>query len=190
MSRFCKYGLLMLLLIASAANNSGAQQGRAQVLWEDYKVVVERNIFARDRGKRPTTTAAEPTMSPPPRPERYFLLTGIVQQGEEGIAFFEDTRTGTTSRIRAGESIAGGRLANITLDYVEYESDGQTVRIKVGKNLEGSLTAPAVPYEFFESAGPLEVPESGTSGELGAVDNDAAGILERLRQRRQRELER
>ena len=187
MSRLYKYGVLTLLLVTSAADNSGAEREQAQALWDNYKVVVERNIFSRDRG-RAGERAATAAPQAPPRPERYIVLTGVVQRGEELIAFLENTRTGTTSRARIGDAVAQGRLANITLDYVDYESEGQTARIEIGKNLEGGVSAPAIPYEFFEAAGASEVSAAGTSEGEATVSGNEAAILERLRQEREREL--
>ena len=50
-SRLYKYGVLTLLLLASAADNSVGQPVEVPVSWDDYRVVVERNIFSRDRGR-------------------------------------------------------------------------------------------------------------------------------------------
>jgi len=187
MSRPCGYGVLVLLLIASAAPNSAAQPGGASALWDDYKVVVERNIFSRDRGR---VREGAPTASPqaPPRPERYIVLTGIVRQGKQLIAFLEDVRTGATTRARIGDALAQGRLTNITLDCVQYESNGETAEIGIGENLEGGASTPMISQEFFEAAGAAGAAAAPTSEGEAAATTDEAAILERLRQKREREL--
>jgi len=187
MSRPCGYGVLVLLLIASAAPNSAAQPGGASALWDDYKVVVERNIFSRDRGR---VREGAPTASPQasPRPERYIVLTGIVRQGKQLIAFLEDVRTGATTRARIGDALAQGRLTNITLDCVQYESNGETAEIGIGENLEGGASTPMISQEFFEAAGAAGAAAAPTSEGEAAATTDEAAILERLRQKREREL--
>jgi len=190
MSWLFQYGALTLLLIASAADNSGGKTVEAPAPWDDYKVVVERNIFSREPERpveRPSTAASQAPPAPS-EPAGYVVLTGVVQQGEELIAFLEDIQTGTTSRARVGDAVANGRLTKITLDYVEYESDGQTARIEIGKDLGGSISAPAISYGSSEAAGGAEVPADGTSESGATVNRDEAAVLERLRQKREKEL--
>ena len=183
-SWLCKWGVPTLLLI-SAAQSSLAQPGEAPVRWEDYRAVVERNIFSRDRGRarEPGPTVARQA---PPRAERYIVLKGVVQQGKELIAFLEDTRAATTSRARIGDAVGQGRLANITLDHVEYELDGQTEKIEIGSNLAGSAPPALIPYELLEDAGVSGLPAAGTAS--GTVSEEEAAVLERLRQKREKEL--
>jgi len=176
-----QYCALTLALIATAAVSGDVQLQEAPASWDDYEVVVERNIFSRSRG-RPRERAGTQDPQAPPRPERYIVLRGVVQQGEELIAFLEDGRTGVTSRARIGDAIASGRLSGITLDSVQYESDGQTATIEIGKNLVGGGSAAASPFDLFEAPGAATSEEGATAG-----GNEAA-ILERLRQKREREL--
>ncbi len=185
-SRLYKYGVLTFLLVAVAAENSGAER-QTRASWENYNVVVERNIFRRDRARRPKRVSAV-VEELPSRPERYIVLTGIVQQSKEHIAFLEDTRTGTTTRVRIGDSVADGKLKHITLDYVEYESNGDVAKIEIGKNLDGSVSTPAIPQASSEEDGTPDVPAAGTPDDGAAAGGDEAAILERLRQKRQKEL--
>ncbi len=187
-SRLHKCGVLAILLIACAADNSsGAEEGQAQASWENYEMVVERNIFSRDRSRASKSPFAA-VKEPAPRPERYIVLRGIVQQGKEHIAFLEDTRTGTTTKARLGDSVAQGQVGNITLDCVEYESNGQTAKIEVGQNLEGGVSPPPIPHEVFDTVGASEVPAAGTPEGGATVSGDEAAILERLREKRRKEV--
>ncbi len=187
-SRLCKCGVAALLLLVSAADSSGAEGGRAPASWDNYKVVVERNIFHRDR-TRVSKTVLAPADEPAPRAERYVVLTGIAQQDNEHIAFLEDIRTGVTAKARIGDSIAQGQLMSITLDYIEYESNGNIAKIEVGENLEGGVSAPATPLDLSEDAGTFEVSSAETPAAGETAGGAEAAILERLRQRRQKELE-
>ena len=143
--------------------------------WERYEVLVERNIFSRQRGRRDRAAEGIVTPAPPP-PERSVVLTGVVKQGEECTAFLEDARTGTVSKVRVGDSVLEGRVAAITMDSIDYEKDGRVAHVAMGGNLEGGGSA--------RSAGAAS--STTTSAPTGTAE--PSDILERLRQRRQREL--
>ena len=160
-------------------------------------MLVERNIFSRTRGRKvrqpaPRVTAPKPTPQKPPQegpnPERFVVLRGIVLQDGLFIAFIEDTLTRKTTKVRIGDSVARGMLKNITLDYVEYESYGRTVKVAVSSNFVVAETAPAGDAEQPAEAGPTEDSNTSTSSTGTGVKKEGLSVLERLRQRRQREL--
>ena len=70
----------------------------------------------------------------------------------------------------------------ITLEGVQYKSDGQSSTIRIGENLAGGASAPASPFDLFEVPAAVTPAEGATSG------GNAAAILERLKQKREREL--
>lgn len=144
--------------------------------WDTYKVLSERNIFLRDRSRPDRRTAPPAPVYPP---EHFILLRGIVRQGDQYIAFLEDTRNRTTSKARVNDPVAQGRIAHLALDYLEYEKNNKTVKVEMGKTLEGpAMAGPSVESSSPAIAAPVE--SSGTSGQGSA--------LERMRQRRQQEL--
>jgi hypothetical protein len=142
--------------------------------WERYEILVERNIFSRERGRPDPVVRREQPAAPPP--ERFLLLTGVVKQGEEWTAFLEDARTGSIKKLHVGDPVLGGRVAAITMDSIDYEKDGGVARVAMGGNLEGGSST--------RSSGPAT--SSTTSAPTRAAE--PSDILERLRQRRQREL--
>ncbi|MFH0964385.1 MAG: hypothetical protein V2A58_10285, partial [Planctomycetota bacterium] len=123
------------------------------------------------------------------RPESAFVLRGVVVQGEEAIALVEDTRSGVTSRARVGDSVADGRISGITLDAIVYEKDGQSAEIALGRRLgEAPSTQPSVEGSGGEALAGSE-PARESTGSSGTTGEGALSILERLRQRRLKELE-
>jgi len=155
--------------------------------WEKYKVLSERNIFLLERSsgaRRPFAERTTPTYSP----EHYLLLTGIVRQAQEYVAFLEDTRSRAVERVRTDGRVAQGRIARIELDYIEYEANGQTTKVELGKTLEGGDAA-----RVATSGAPVTIANpSGASQPAAAISastgEDAAAVLERLRQKRLSEL--
>jgi len=201
--------------------------------WESYRVLSERNMFMRNRA-RPWSgrlTSRVSVATAPGTSDDRFVLTGIIQQGEDYVAFFEDPRAGKTTSLRLGDLIGRGQLTSITLDAVEYAYDGSTTKIAVGRNLAGasvsvarpttivtatsappaaSLTAPAAPATAAAPTAPTPAaaattptttitltpqpptttPQAATAPSGGPKDSAAAAILERMRQRREQELNR
>jgi len=187
MMRPFQKAIVLALILLSALLECAAGAGPEPASWEDYTVVVTKNIFLRNRGsssRRAEDAAREAPPAPPP--EHYMMVRGTVQQGQEFLAFLEDIRTGTTSVLRVGEAVATGRLTAITLDNVEYESNGVAKTVMIGQNLEAQAASPLGMGELSEVVGSSQVPLSGTAGGKPASQEDTA-VMERLRQRRQEE---
>lgn len=173
--------------------------------WDRYRVLVERNIFRRDRRRpRGTAPAAQIRLEDS---DRSVVLTGVATQSGEFVAFFEDTRTRATVKVRADQAIGKGRLRAITLDGVEYEREGSVRKIEMGRSLAGTaavvLVSRAVPRQPTRPAPnggePTTMPAESTTQPAvtpartppsSAGDPDVADILERLRRRREQELRR
>jgi len=159
--------------------------------WERYRVLVERNIFLKERTRVTPVRESRPVMETRPsasRPERYIVLTGIVRQDGEHIAFLEDTRTRTISKVRTGSRAGDGTIESISLDYIEFVDGSRTVKVAVGNNLEGEPPATVT--------GSATAGTSSTRGTSARVSAPAAGIddgtrntlLEQMRQRRLQQL--
>ena len=84
--------------------------------WENYQIILQRNIFSRqcgpliDRSRRQRMDAP-----PPPNPESYYVLKGIVQENGVFIAFIENTQLGQILRVRQGDSVARGKVNTFNL---------------------------------------------------------------------------
>jgi len=85
---------------------------------QQYKLILERNIFSRDR--RPYVPREPRTYRPPPPIETDYCLKGITREHEQLTAFIEQLSTGIIGRYTLNAKIARGSIQAITLDQVEY----------------------------------------------------------------------
>lgn len=175
---------LSLALAAWPGNAAG--QTEATPLRESYRVIVERNIFLRDRrtATRPATTSTAPSPeaeTPPPAPlapEAEYLLVGVALDDQAVRAYVEHVPQGRLLAVGPGDAIAGGQIVQITLDAVEFAGDSGSLWIEIGHNFLGQPVAPR---------------GNGGSASMPAGDPAAGSNLsleERLRLRRQQELNR
>jgi hypothetical protein len=193
-------------LVLAAGSPLPAENGEGDS-WDRYRVLVERNMFLRNRRPpRSRDPSAGPTM-PVRDSDRDVILTGIVRHGDEYFAFFENVATGLTRRIRAGQAVGKGRIRSITLDGVEYDREGAASQIEVGRSLAGTYvvratTRPAATQPAGPPSGPEE-PATQPAGPTtdssaappaappeGAGGSDAMDIEEQMRRRREQELRR
>jgi hypothetical protein len=176
-----------------------------QNTWAQYQVILQRNIFSRQRGpvrqRQRITRPTRPIVVP--NPESYFLLKGIVQEGGKFIAFLEDTQNNGILRLYEGDSVARGVVKNFTLDSIEYEFQDKSISVTMGQDLEGGqgtvpmstlLSLPTAPstsdgQETAEATQTAESSETAESvgGETPASMDEAA-ILKQLMEKRQQQL--
>ena len=165
-------GILVLLVLLTGAQS--AEPRREDPAADDYALVVKRNIFSKTRSARSETPPATRESPPPPRPEASLVLTGIVKVDDAPgyVAFIENTRDRSTTRMQSGQAIASGRIAAVGSDWLEYECDGKTTRVEIGMSLAGG--APVL----SSSGGSTATVQPSSS-------NDAnLSIEERMRRRR------
>jgi hypothetical protein len=150
-----------------AAAASAAPPVRAS-RWESYGILVECNIFSRQRGATPR----------PPVSEHYMVLRGTLG-GEQGhVAFVEDTGTGRTRVCQAGDAIGRARVTAVGVDGLTYELDGVATDASIGDFVGGAQPAGEAPAA---AAAPTPLPPTASPAGSAAVE------LEGLRQRRLQE---
>jgi len=154
--------------------------------WTQYKIIVQRNIF--DRNRQPMRTGPiiddrpRPVM---PNPESYLLLRGIVQENGQFLAFVEDKQSGSVLRLRAGDHVARGTIKSLNLDGLEYQLGDKTTGVRLGYDLEGghgALTAGDL-ANYLPMAAPAG--QSAPSAAPAPLPANADEILKRLMERRQ-----
>ncbi len=193
-----------LVLAAGSALPAETDAGDS---WDRYRVLVERNMFLRNRRPpRPPGQSGGQTVVVRDS-DRDIILTGISRRDDEYVAFFENTATGLTRRIRTGQAVGKGKIGSITLDGVEYERDGAVTQIEVGRSLTGTYVVRATTRPAAtQSAGPLsgrqepatQPAETTTDSSAappaappeGGGDSDVTDIEEQMRRRREQELRR
>ena len=175
---------LAFLASSAAAQDRGDRGDRGDRAFSDkYSTIWLRNIFVRDRSR--ITQGTTGSRERPSRPEQSYLLTGIVlvepseTESPVFLAFIEDGRAGTTKRVKAGDFIVRGKVTQMTIDGLEYESDGRSTHIAIGMNFDGGSQIVRAAY-----GSPSTMPSSADSGSSSGGGDLAA----RLRARRAQEL--
>ena len=180
----CLPALLAILVTAVTGPVAhGAAAAASQPSWDRYRIVVDRNVFSRTRGRPGPARAV--VARPVFQPKSPVVLRGIARRGDEHVAFIEDTGTKKTWKVKAGDALAGGRVQRITLDRVEVDRAGRTVAIQVGSSLDGTPVLAPASMPTVTSSGTAT---SAQPSETKAVNPKLQSILERMRQRRQKEL--
>lgn len=182
-----------LIFILSIWSHPGFSQGtvvQKKDAWENYKIILQRNIFSRQRGPR-----IDPSQSrrmdapPPPTPESYHMLKGIVEENNVYIAFIENTQTGQMLKVREGDSVARGKVTAFNLDTIEYQFEDNKVTVALGNDLEGGkgTTTLNQMYELSQSYTPTSTSQEKTK-ESSSPSADEAEILKQLMERRRQQL--
>lgn len=171
---------------SQSQQSSSSPQQRPPDYRERYGVLVERNIFLRNRSRpparTPTTNSSESGTRPSRRPEQSYLLTGIVMEEGRRIAFIENTSTSSTERLAVGASIAGGKIIDVDFHHLEFESaSGQRSKVEIGKTLAGGERS---------SSGGTEVADTQPSDAPIDPNKPNLTVEERLKLRRQQQLQR
>jgi len=194
-NNYNKTAVCMLLAIAIGFimtfwPQSGLSQDAAapQDAWAKYQIILQRNIFSRQRGplrQRQQNERSGRTIAP--NPESYFLLKGIVQENGTFIAFLEDTRGGGILRLRKGDSVARGVIKALSLDSVEYQLEDRTIIVTMGHDLQGGQGAVTLTQLYEWSQTSSTTPQKG-SAEPSSPSGDEADILKQLMERRKQQL--
>jgi hypothetical protein len=186
--RLTGFAVLFALLLTGAwgaAPPPQAPSGNRNATWEEYRLVLDRNIFSRDRGARPQPRSFRSSVTR--TAEDYLILTGVgAQEGLDRVAFFEDAQSGQLFTVSVGRPLGRGILTAISLDSVEYRAAGVTRRIAVGENLTGVVAS------AYSLAASSQADEEGgsaaTTQPLDTAGKSSNDILEKMRQRRLQEI--
>jgi hypothetical protein len=162
----------------------------AKPLPRDFNLLITRSVFVHgrkmtyDAPENVTSQPVAPTFTPT-RPEKALLFNGSTRTEGEWVAFIEDTAATRVLKVKVGDPIARGKVAAITLTTLNYDAAGKTTLVMIGQNLDGESTgAPTTSPSFAgtPSTGP------SSSGAPPALSSGASDMLERLRQKRLKEL--
>lgn len=187
--------ILMLgaICLVDAAGTSGPG---ADDFSSRYRIITDRNIFSRQRGRRSAaigTSAEQSTRKvTPPTAESYFVLKGLAKVDDVYVAFFEDTRGGDLIRVTAGGGLARGKITKLNLDSVVYQRGEDSASILVGQTLEGKLAPVLLTYDSYVSLAATVSVAAGTpktaDANAPASSGDESDILKKLMERRKQEL--
>jgi hypothetical protein len=139
-----------------------------------YSLLNRRSVFIRGTQtvyQGGSSGGSSGGASRPARPEEALVFNGVSETDHQIVAFVEDTVALKVNQYQVGDSVAGGKIVDINLDSLEFQSHGKTTTVYVGQNLLGG------------EATNLE--SSPTSGGTTGPESD---IVARMRARRHQEL--
>ena len=166
----------------------------------DYDIIAENNIFRplgwKQESPLPVTSTVAPdpiAETPPAPPPTYALiLTGIVKDGADWIAIVEDRERNEGVFLRHGEPLKDVHVQDIMSEHITLTRNEMTVQLALGEIIEYGVDGRL----RFDTAGIAKIPEpvdrADTSSETepdSRGDDDEKSLLERMRERRRRELD-
>jgi hypothetical protein len=171
----------------SANRPYGPSATRPVAQWDDYHLIIDRNIFSRDRTRPSARTPYIPRPSRGSDPE--MILCGVAVQDGALIAFFEDDQTAATTKLGIGQRIRGGSIVGISLDGVDYQTAAGTRHVGIGQTLSGAVATLASTSAPSPASAPSDSGAAPTAGaSSGTGDKALDDIVERMKQRRLAEL--
>lgn len=185
-----------LMAAPTTAPSKPAPVTTRKLVLSDYDVVIDRNMFVKNRaGIRPQAYRPETRYTGPTRQvrqEELYVLTGLIIEDGNPKAVFERQGQGLI-KVSPGDAIAQGRIAEIGLDYVEYASGTKLTRVDIGRNLVGEYTR-TEPEPTSRPATASSGESSTTSGSSSTssststpADDSTLSIIEKLKRRREAE---
>lgn len=155
-----------------------------------YGLVIDQNIFVRERGRRPPSVRPPGTRPAATQrtPEQTLMLTGIVIEEGELRAYFEHLASGTIQRVGLGEPIGRGHVIEIVIDAIAYAGQSTVQWVEIGHDLTGTpaTTAPVAPASVAGGSPPAAGGEGGGAATPGAVEQMDPALMtaaERMRAR-------
>lgn len=156
--------------------------------WNRYQIILQRNIFSRQRGpvRQRRTIQARPVITR--NRESYLILKGVVQQDSTFIAFVEDTQSNSMLRLGEADSVARGIVKNFTLDSIEYQLKEKTITVTVGRDLEGGQGTLPMSTLLELSATSPSTSDPNAPVKESIPSGDEAEILRKLMEQRKQQL--
>lgn len=192
-----------ILMIAAACGPLGclcrAQAPAPARSFDTFRMVRVRNIF--DPNRIPGATTANTTAAGPPPPPAaeqpkatdYVVLTGVMVDGGQALAFFSGSRPDYDKVTDLNGEIAGAKVTKIAPNGIEVERAGKRIIVAVGQTVPFDNSAPgAPPPGAIDIAGVQAAPTTG-AGDNSSTSNPLPGnmseVMRRMMARRQQQLQ-
>ncbi len=183
--------VIVFLMFAGGASVAANDQPTAKNTYDKYKAIYERNMFSKDRlpphqdrpqGARQTRTTTVLSI---------YVLRGVAAEAGRAhkFAFVEEQISGESKMAKIGTKILSGQIKDIQMNYVLFEEDGKTRKVRVGE--EFGKTSSTEMKDVTESDGGDETADAISPKEEQADEpssGDESDLLKKLMERRKREL--
>lgn len=189
---------ILLLLIGLVARteetnviaNASASAAINENSFDQFKIIAQRNIFDPNRAAPGQRRRSEDK----PKPIRidYLNLLGAMSYEKGQFAFFDGTSSEYRKSVKAGDSIAGYKVAEVTQNRVTLTKDEKKVELPVGGQMkrqdEGEWQVNTT-SESFNIVGSSSSSTSTSTNSTSKSDSDSAesDALKRLLERRKQE---
>ncbi|MCF7972802.1 MAG: hypothetical protein K9N55_03195 [Phycisphaerae bacterium] len=151
MGRYIIIGLVLLTGIVYLpiwAQDANEVNESVNTFKAKYQLILDRNIFSKDRTVY-VAPPADPVAPPPPPIEASYALVGISSEDDTTFAFIENTSGGQVDRYSVKSKVANGTIVALTLDVLQYavQTDPndpnaiQTTEVRLGQTLLGSTAS-------------------------------------------------
>lgn len=162
--------------------------------WDDYKVVVEDNLFLPlgweknavkefVRKPEPKTETVE-TPQERPQPTYSLTLTGIAQNGSDWLAVFEDINREEGYFLHRGEKLKDSIVSEVFPEYIVLAQGNTKAELPLGTSIQYDTNGQVLLDTVNNSQ--YSVREVQKSDE---EDDKLQSLIERMRTRRRKELE-
>lgn len=200
----CRAAMAALLILAPSTGfadevQHAPEDARDVPDFSAFQIVVDRNIFSPARQAPVPEAERQAAAAEAPPPEfrgRTLRLMGTVVRNDLRVALFEGGGA-PSDGVKPGETVAGYTVAGVRTHGVTLDGAGETVELTVGAGLKeqedgrwsvvdavAAATRSPEPSPSEEDKGAEATSETSNETDAGG-SND---LLERLRERRRREL--
>ncbi len=173
---------------AGAKKEETKARGPKPLTFEDFDLVVKRNIFDPNRRKfvpRSTTPSA-----PPPPPKNNIVLKGTMKTPAAEFASFDGTLSDHRGRFEKGQELGGFKLTSITRTNATLKLSTNVFTLAVGESLSRTGDGPwsAAGRSSFNSGGSAGAAGSSSSGASSASSSSPgrSAALQRLLEARRK----
>lgn len=182
--------IIVFLMVTSGVCFTADDPSIAKSTYDRYKVIYEQNVFSRDR-RPPRQDEPSSRQVRTTTVLSIYVLRGIAAEASRGhrFALVEEQISGESKRVGVGTTILGGRIKDIHLNYVLFEEDGTTRKIRVGEEFGKAsstvVTTASEPADTNEPTGDA-LPKEEKADESPPTDENE--LLKKLMERRKQEL--
>jgi hypothetical protein len=196
MNRTFAITLILAAALAGASRALAQGDASAQPDLRYFNVIATNNIFntSREPGRPDVIRSYR-------RPERveFFTLAGTMTYDKGTFAFFNGSRSEYREALKAGDTIAGYKIASITHDSIQLGASGNRfLTLKVGAEMRREnggpwgLLARAESFDSSETASSVPAPGASPSSDTSnSPPNPPSGpdsdVIRRLMLRRAQE---
>ncbi len=150
-----------------------ATRGPKPLTFEDFDLVVKRNIFDPNRRKFVPRTAT--VSAPPPPPKNNIVLKGTMKTPDAEFASFDGTLSDHRGRFERNQDLGEFKLTSITRTNATLKLSTNVFTLAVGESLSRTGDGPwsAAGRSSFSSGGSFGSGGSGSGGSSSASSGDS-----------------